>query len=89
MCTGAEWLDLACAVWDLLLENNEDPVRGVRFDVSLGYSRPEMVEFNIPRQVRKASSRMMTLDFRRGDFREPLGRIAQEAALRSRGVQES
>lgn len=80
---------MACAVWVLLLENNEDPVRGVRFNVNFGYSHPEMMEFNIPRQVRKASSSIMTLDFRRGDFGELLGRIAQEAALRSRAVQES
>lgn len=89
MCTGAGWLDLACAVWDLLLENDEDPVIGVRFDGSLGSIRPEMVEFNTPRQVRKSGSRIMTLGFRRGDFGELLGGIAQEqeAAHRIRGVQ--
>jgi len=44
-------------VWDLLLENNEDPHRGVRSDGSLGYSLPKMVEFNILREVRKARNK--------------------------------
>lgn len=80
---------MACAVWDLLFENSEDPVTGVKFHGIFDYSHPEIVEFNILRKVRKMSSRIMTLDFRRGVFGELLGRIAQEAALRSTGVQES
>lgn len=67
---------MACAVQDLLLENNEDPVGGERFDSSLDYSCPEMVKFNILREVRKASSRIMTLYCRRGGFGELVGRIA-------------
>lgn len=83
--TGAGWLNWVCAVWDLLLENNEDPVRGMKFD---GYSCPKLMEINILREVRKASSRIMTVDIKRGGLMELIGRIAQEAALGSRVVQE-
>lgn len=65
MCTSARWLDLACAVGELLLGSKDDPIIEVRFDGSVGYS---CLEINIPKQVRKASSREMTLGFRRGGF---------------------
>lgn len=42
-------LDFVSAVQDLLLENDKDPFGRAQFDGSLGYSHPEMVEFNILR----------------------------------------
>ena len=49
-----------------------------------------MVEFKILRAVRRAHSRLATLDFRRTDFglfRDLLGRVPWDEALEGRGAQ--
>ncbi|GAB0204946.1 mitochondrial enolase superfamily member 1 [Grus japonensis] len=51
-----------------------------------------MVEFRILRAVRRALSKLTTLDFRRADFglfRDLLGRIPWDKALEGRGAQDS
>ncbi|GAB0204419.1 mitochondrial enolase superfamily member 1 [Grus japonensis] len=51
-----------------------------------------MVEFKILRAVRRAHSKLNTLDFRRADFdlfRDLLGRIPWDKALEGRGAQDS
>ncbi|GAB0204516.1 hypothetical protein GRJ2_002917200 [Grus japonensis] len=59
---------------------------------SLGCSDHEMVEFKILRAVRRAHSKLTTLDFRRaafGLFRDLLGKIPWDKALGGRGAQDS
>ncbi|GAB0180275.1 hypothetical protein GRJ2_000492800 [Grus japonensis] len=66
------------AMLDLILTNKEGLVGDVKLKGSLGCSNHEMVEFRILRAVRRAHSKLTTLDFRRADFglfRDLLGRI--------------
>ncbi|GAB0203608.1 hypothetical protein GRJ2_002826400 [Grus japonensis] len=80
------------AVLDLVLTNKEGLVGDVKLKVSLGCSDHEMVEFKILRAVRRARSKLTTLDFRRADFglfRDLLGRILWDKALEGRGAQDS
>ena len=77
---------------DLVLTNKEGLVGNVKLKGSLGYSDHEVVEFKILRAVRKAHSKLTTLDFRRTDFglfRDLLGRVSRDKALEGRGAQES
>jgi len=51
-----------------------------------------MVEFKILRAVRRACSKLTTLDFSRAEFglfRDLLGRVPWDKALEGRGAQES
>ena len=80
------------AMLDLVLTNKEGLVGNVKLKGSLGYSDHEVVEFKILRAVRKAHSKLTTLDFRRTDFglfRDLLGRVSRDKALEGRGAQES
>ncbi|GAB0208676.1 hypothetical protein GRJ2_003333300 [Grus japonensis] len=77
---------------DLILTNKEGLVGDVKLKGSLGCSDHEMVEFRILRAVRRAHSKLTTLDFRRADFglfRDLLGRIPWDKALEGRGAQDS
>ena len=77
---------------DLVFTNKEGLVRNVKLKGSLGRSDHEMVEFKILRAMRKAHSKLATLDFRRADFglfRDLLGRVPWDTALEGRGAQES
>ncbi|GAB0205000.1 hypothetical protein GRJ2_002965600 [Grus japonensis] len=77
---------------DLVLTNKEGLVDNVKLKGSLGCSGHEMVEFKILRAVRRALSKLTTLDFRRADFglfRDLLGRIPWDKALEGRGAQDS
>ena len=59
---------------------------------SFGSSDRKTVDFRSLRAVRKASSRLETMGFRRADvelFRELAGRILQEAVLKGKGAQET
>lgn len=61
-----------------LLFTNKELVEDVIISSSLGCSDHAIVELKILRGVRKESSRVQTLDFRRADvvlFRELVGRI--------------
>ncbi|GAB0203559.1 hypothetical protein GRJ2_002821500 [Grus japonensis] len=80
------------AMLDLVLTNKEGLVGDIKLKGSLGCSDHEMVEFRILRAVRRAHSKLTTLDFRRADFglfRDLLGRIPWDKALEGRGAQES
>ncbi|GAB0208629.1 hypothetical protein GRJ2_003328600 [Grus japonensis] len=80
------------AMLDLVLTNKEGLVGDVKLKGSLGCSDHEMVEFRILRAVRRAHSKLATLDFRRADFglfRDLLGRIPWGKALEGRGAQDS
>ncbi|GAB0208733.1 hypothetical protein GRJ2_003339000 [Grus japonensis] len=80
------------AMLDLVLANKEGLVGDVKLKGSLGCSDHEMVEFKILRAVRRAHSKLTTLDFRRADFglfRDLLGRIPWDKALEGRGAQDS
>ncbi|GAB0210101.1 mitochondrial enolase superfamily member 1 [Grus japonensis] len=60
--------------------------------VTIGCSDHEKVEFKILRIVRRAHSKVTTLDFRRADFgllRDLLGRVPWDKALEGRGAQDS
>ena len=77
---------------DLVLTNKEGLVGNVKLKGSLGCSDHEMVEFKILRAVRRAQSKLTTLDFRRADFglfRDLLGRIPWDKAVEGRVAQES
>ncbi|GAB0206109.1 hypothetical protein GRJ2_003076500 [Grus japonensis] len=77
---------------DLSLTNKEGLVRDVKLKGSLDCSDHEMVEFRILRAVRRALSKLTTLDFSRADFglfRDLLGRIPWDKALEGRGAQDS
>ncbi|GAB0175611.1 nucleoside diphosphate kinase 6 [Grus japonensis] len=66
------------ATLDLVLTNKERLVKNMNLKGSLGCNDHEMVEFKILRVVRKAHSKLATLDFRRADFglfRDLLGRV--------------
>jgi len=80
------------AMLDLVLTTNEWLVGNVKLKGSLGCSDHEMLEFKILRAVRRAHSKLTTLDFRREVFdlfRGLLGRLPWHKALEGRGVQES
>ncbi|GAB0187677.1 hypothetical protein GRJ2_001233000 [Grus japonensis] len=80
------------AMLDLVLTNKEGLVGDVKLKGSLGCSDHKMVEFKILRAVRRAHSKLTTLDFRRADFglvRNLLGRLPWDKALEGRGAQES
>ncbi|GAB0182133.1 mitochondrial enolase superfamily member 1 [Grus japonensis] len=72
---------------DLVLTNKERLMRSVKLKGSLGCSNHEMVEFEILRTVRRAHSKLTTLDFSRADFglfRDLLGRVPWDKALEGR-----
>ncbi|GAB0188073.1 hypothetical protein GRJ2_001272600 [Grus japonensis] len=80
------------AMVDLVLTNKEGLVGNMKLKGSLGCSDHEMVEFKILRAVRRAHSKLTTLDFGRADFglfRDPPGRVPSDKALEGRGAQES
>ncbi|GAB0181325.1 hypothetical protein GRJ2_000597800 [Grus japonensis] len=80
------------AMLDLVLTNKERLVGNVKLKGSLGCSDHETVEFKILRAVRRAHSKLTTLDFRRADFalfRDLLGRVPCDKALQRRGAQDS
>ncbi|GAB0176444.1 hypothetical protein GRJ2_000109600 [Grus japonensis] len=80
------------AMLDLILTNKEGLVGDVKLKGSLGCSDHKMVEFRILRAVRRARSKLTTLDLRRADFglfRDLLGRIPWDKALEGRGAQDS
>ncbi|GAB0205350.1 hypothetical protein GRJ2_003000600 [Grus japonensis] len=56
------------AMLELVLTNKEGLVGDVKLKGSLGCSDQEMVEFKILRAVRRAHSKLTTLDCRRADF---------------------
>ncbi|GAB0187153.1 hypothetical protein GRJ2_001180600 [Grus japonensis] len=77
---------------DLVLTNKKGLVGNVKLKGSLGCSDHEMMEFKILRAVRRAHSKLTTLDFRRTDFglfRDLLGRVPWDKALDGRGAQDS
>ncbi|GAB0176073.1 mitochondrial enolase superfamily member 1 [Grus japonensis] len=77
---------------DLVLTNKEGLVGDVKLKGSLGCSDHEMVQFKILRAVRRAHSKLTTLDFRRADFclfRDLLGGVPWDKALERRGAQDS
>ncbi|PKU41129.1 glycerol kinase [Limosa lapponica baueri] len=80
------------AMLDLVLTNKEGLVGNVKLKCSLGRSDHEMVEFKILSGNRRAQSKLTTLGFRRADlglFRDLLGRVPWDKALKGRGTQES
>ncbi|GAB0199701.1 hypothetical protein GRJ2_002435500 [Grus japonensis] len=80
------------AMLDLVLTNKERLVGNVKLKGSFGCSDHETVEFKILRAVRRAHSKLTTLDFRRADFGlfgDLLGRVPWDKALEGRGTQES
>ncbi|GAB0182026.1 hypothetical protein GRJ2_000667900 [Grus japonensis] len=80
------------AMLDLVLINKEGLVGNAKLKGSLSCSDHEMVEFQILRAVRRAHSKLTTLDFGRADFglfRDLLGRIPWDKAVEARGAQES
>ncbi|GAB0209619.1 hypothetical protein GRJ2_003427600 [Grus japonensis] len=80
------------AMLDLVPTNKEGLVGDVKLKGSLSCSDHEMVEFKILRAVRRAHSKLTTLDFRRADFgllRDLLGRIPWDKALEGRGARDS
>ncbi|GAB0184567.1 hypothetical protein GRJ2_000922000 [Grus japonensis] len=77
---------------DLVLTNKESLVGNVKLKGSLGCSDHEMVELKILRAVRRAHSKLNTLDFRRADFglfRDLLSGIPQDKALEGKGAQDN
>ncbi|GAB0205806.1 hypothetical protein GRJ2_003046200 [Grus japonensis] len=80
------------AMLDLILTNKEGLVGDVKLKGSLGCSDHKMVEFRILRAARRVCSKLTTLDFSRADFglfRDVLGRIPWDKALKGRGAQDS
>ncbi|GAB0204363.1 hypothetical protein GRJ2_002901900 [Grus japonensis] len=80
------------AVLDLVLTKKEGLVGNVKLKGSLGCSDQQVVELKIHRAVRRAQSRLTTLDFRRADFgffRDLLGGVPWDKALEGRGAQDS
>lgn len=79
------------ALLDLLLTNKEKLVRNMIDGVSYGYNGHEMAKFSILGGTWKVSRRLKTRNFRRTDFRlfrEMVGRIPREAALKGKGCPE-
>lgn len=80
------------AMLDLVLANKEGLEGNVKLQGSLGCSDHELVEFGFCRAVRRAHSRLATLDFRRSRldlFRDHLGRVPRDRVLEGRGAQEN
>ncbi|GAB0190215.1 hypothetical protein GRJ2_001486800 [Grus japonensis] len=80
------------AMLELVLTNKEGLVGNVKLKGSLGCSDHEMMEFKILMAVRRAHSKLATLDFSRADyglFRDLLGRVLWDKALEGRGAQDS
>ena len=80
------------AMLDLILTNKEGLVGDMKLKGSLGCSDHKMVEFRILSAVRRARSKLTTLDFSRADFglfRDLLGRIPWDKALEGREAQDS
>ncbi|GAB0199286.1 hypothetical protein GRJ2_002394000 [Grus japonensis] len=80
------------AILDFVLTNKEELVGDVELKSSLDCSDHEMVEFKMLRAVRRAQSKLITLNFRRVDFdlfRDLLGRVPWDKALEGRGSQDS
>ncbi|KAK4823577.1 LOW QUALITY PROTEIN: hypothetical protein QYF61_003581 [Mycteria americana] len=76
---------------DLLFTNREELVSHVMVGGCLGQSDHEMIEFLICGEAARGVSKTATLDFRRVDFgllRRLVERVAWEAALMGKGVQE-
>lgn len=74
------------AMLDLVLTSREGLVGNVMLQCSLGCSDHEMVEFKIPRAVRRASSKITALDFKRTDtdlVRDSLSRVLWDRAWRA------
>ncbi|GAB0186577.1 hypothetical protein GRJ2_001123000 [Grus japonensis] len=72
------------ATLDLVLTNKEGLVGNVKLQGSLGCSDHETVEFKIHKAVRRAHSKLTTVDFRRADsglFRDLFGRVPWDKAL--------
>lgn len=79
------------ALLALLLTNKEKLVRNMIDGVSCGYNGHEMAKFSMLGAIWKVSRRLKTQDFRRTDFslfRELVGRIPREAALKDNGCFE-
>ncbi|GAB0183845.1 mitochondrial enolase superfamily member 1 [Grus japonensis] len=77
---------------DFVLTNKEGLVGSVKLKGSLGCSNHEMVDFKTLQAVRRALSKLTTLDFRKADFclfRDLLGRVPWDKALEGRGAQDS
>jgi len=69
---------------DLVLTTKEGLVGNVQLKSSLGCSDHEMVEFRFLKAVRRAHSKLTTMDIRRADFgllRDLLGRVPWDKAL--------
>jgi len=80
------------AVLDLVISHKERVVGNGRLKGSLGCSDHGMVGFRILRAVRGAHSKLTTLDFRRADFglfRDLIGRVPWDKALKGRVARES
>jgi len=80
-----------CALLDLVLTNKEGLVEDVKAGGSLGCSDHEMVNFRILYRGSRVINSNKTLDFKGaiyGLFKELLGGIPWDRALKGRGVQE-
>ncbi|GAB0187663.1 hypothetical protein GRJ2_001231600 [Grus japonensis] len=80
------------AMLDLVLTNKEGLVGDVKLKGSLGCSDHKMAKFKILRAVRRALSKLTTLDFSRADFglfRDLLGRVPWDKALEEEGPKEA
>lgn len=76
---------------DLLFAKRKGLLCDEKIGGCLGHSDPEMIALSILTEVRRGISRTATLDFQRADlglFRRPVERVAWEAVLKDRGVQE-
>ncbi|PKU34078.1 glycerol kinase [Limosa lapponica baueri] len=77
---------------DLVLTNKEGLVEDIKVGGSLGCSDHEKIEFRIMGSMRKTTSRIENMDFRRANFdlfKKLLGEIPWVRALEGRGAQES
>ncbi|XP_009703908.1 PREDICTED: GA-binding protein alpha chain-like, partial [Cariama cristata] len=79
------------ALLDLLFVNREGLVGDVMVSGLLGHSDQEMLAFSILGEVRRATSRTSTLEFRRADFslfRRLIDSVPWETFLKDKRVQE-
>ncbi|PKU49359.1 glycerol kinase [Limosa lapponica baueri] len=79
-------------ILDLILTSKEGLVEDIKARGSHGCSDHEKIEFRIMGSMSKTTSRIETLDFRRGNldlFKKLLGEIPWAPVLESRGAQES
>ena len=77
--------------WTYCLQSEKDFVVGVVVGGHLGHSNHEMTELSIHGEVRRWVSKTATLNLQRGDFglfRRLIDRVAWEAGLTDKGVQE-